>query len=254
MSLDFKDAGSAALDNPEALAQMRDIWQANVQQMAQLVRKRGWMITDEPPTTPVGLRAQQLDKLEATVGEPLPEQLRWLLSWAKRWQFGWRFSEEEVPPGEFSECNYACLEWNTATLLVEEDLRGQLSYWVEYHNECLKDEDDFDCEAHTLFWQGHFPFERSPGGDLITIDTRNPDPQQQPVRYFFHDLDGDSTDGALLAPNLFSFISRLTALGCPGSEFWGGWRLFLSDAQHGFDLQSEEAQQWLTWLAASTDT
>jgi len=247
MPLLFKDAGSAALDNPAALAQMQAIWQANVQQMAQYVKNRGWEVTDEP-TSPLGLSAGQLDELQATVGEPLPAQLRWLLSWAGEWEFAWRCSEEDAPPGELSECSDGNLHWSAA-LLEEEDLRGQLSDWVEHHNELLEAyEEEAFFNAHTAFWQGHFPFARTPGGDLITIDTRNSDPQHQPVRYFFHDLDGDSTDGALLAPNLFSFISRLTALGCPGSEYWCGWRLFNRDDQHGFDLQGKNARKWLAWL------
>jgi len=220
-SLVLKDAGSAALDNPEALAQMQAIWQDNVQQMAQYVKSRGWKVNNEPSSA-VGLSVQQLEALEATIGEPLPPQLRWLLSWAGEWQFGWRISEgdEDELPDDLSECTHGRLHWS-AKRLEEEDLRGQLAGWVEHHNEMLEDFDDEEpgfIEAHTAFWQGHFPFGKMPNGDLLTIDTRNPAPQQQAVRYFFHDLDGDSTDGALLAPNLFSFISRLTALGCPGSE------------------------------------
>jgi len=258
MSLDFKDAGSAALDNPEALAQMRDIWQANVQKMAQLVRKRDWTITDEPPTTPVGLSSEQLDKLEAHLGEPLPKQLRWLLSWAGEWQFGWDLEEDDELPSELDDISDGGLEWS-AQLLEEENLRGQLSGWVEHHQELLEGFEGVSEEtikAYATFWQSHFPFIMMPNGDLLTIDTRNPDPQQQPVRYFFHEFELDDEaeeEGIRLAPNLFSFISRLTALGCAGSEWFMGWALFWRDEQHGLDLQSEEAQQWLSWLAASTD-
>jgi len=257
--LDLKDAGSAALDNPAALAQMQAIWQANVQQMAGYVRSRGWTVDNEPSSA-VGLSAQKLDELERLIGEPLPPQLRGLLSWAGEWEFGWSISEEDEDelPDDLDECTHGALHWS-AKLLEEEDLRGQLSDWVEHHNDLLEDEDlddegeDF-LEAHTAFWQGHFPFAKMPNGDLLTIDTRNPDPQQQPVRYFFHDLDGDSTDGALLAPNLFSFISRLTALGCPGSEWWCGWWQFNPSDEHGFDLQSENAHKWLAWLTQDADS
>jgi len=234
---------------------MRDIWQANVQQMAQYVKGRSWTIDDEP-SSPLGLSAQKLDELERLIGEPLPPQLRWLLSWAGEWQFGWRCREEDEDelPDDLSECTHGELQWS-AKLLEEEDLRGQLAGWVEYHQELLEEfaeEDEEDSEetikAYAAFWQRHFPFILMPNGDLLTIDTRNPDPQYQAVRYFFHDFEGDGLEGILLAPNLFSFISRLSALGCAGSEWFMGWGLFWRDDQHGFDLQSENARKWLAWL------
>jgi len=265
MSLDFKDAGSAALDNLEALAQMRDTWQANVQQMAQLIQKRGWEVSDEP-WPPVGLSAEQLDALETTLGEPLPAQLRWLLSWASEWQFGWDAGDEALSD-ELEECTGGQLQaggrlqWS-AQQLEEDNLRGQLLGWLEHHQELIEafgwNEDDKEgevplAEGYLAFWQNHFPFAVMPNGDLLTIDTRNPDPQSQPVRYFFHELEGDDMTGLHLAPNLFSFISRWTALGCVGME-WFEWQPFWRDDNYGqdpnagLDLQGETARLWLDWL------
>jgi len=244
-SLRFEDAGTAALDNPAALARMRDTWQTNVQNMAQYVRKRGWTVTDEP-LPPAGLSAAQLGALEATLGEPLPPQLRWLLGWAGEWQFGWQRNEDDIPPGDLSDVWDGYLKWSAAQLETD-GLHSALLEWVDYQNEFLKDVEDEDfLKAHAALWQAHFPFAVIPCGDLLTIDTRNPDPQCQPVRYWFHDPDGDETDGIIMAPDFFSFISAWTALGCAGSD-WGGWWPFVQD--DGFNLQSEHARQWLTWLA-----
>jgi len=241
-SLSFQYAATAALDNPEALARLQAIWQANVQQMAEYVRKHHWTVTQEP-LPPVGLTAPQLDALEARLGEPLPPQLRWALGWAGAWQFGWSCAEDE----EFEDCYGGRLQWS-AQQLAEEDLRAQMEDWVEYQNTLLEDvEEQPFLDAHRALWQAHFPFAVMPNGDLLTIDTRNPDPQRQPVRYYFHDLDGDSTEGALLAPDFFSFISAWTALGCVGSD-WGTWLNFVS-ADGGFAVQGKYARKWLKWLA-----
>jgi len=217
------------------------------------VQERGWEVTEAPP--PAGLSAQQLNQLEQTLGEPLPPQLRHLLSWAGEWEFGWEIDEDDADelPEELDEISDGNLEWSAAQL-AEENWRGQLQSWVEHHNDLLKQFHDAEQDAlhaNKAFWQGHFPFAVMPNGDLLCIDTRNPDPQQQAVRYFFHEFEGDSLDGVLLAPNLFSFISQLTALGCAGSEWFMGWGAFCPEAddERGIDSQSENARLWLNWLA-----
>jgi len=189
------------------------------------------------------------------LGEPLPAQLRWALAWAGEWQFGWQFSEEDRPPAEVGDLYGGCLQWSAA-LLEKYDLHKDMRDWVAHHNDMLEEGDEnegengdnFDTAAHIAFWQAHFPFAVMPNGDLLTIDTRHPDPQQQPVRYYFHELEGDDVYGAVLAPDFFSFISRLTALGCVGGE-WMEWQPFWRDDVHGLDLHSEHSKKWLAWLA-----
>jgi len=255
--LDLKDAGSAALGDAQALAQMQATWQANVQQMTQYAQNRGWEVSLEP-AQPSGLSHRQLDALEARLGEPLPPQLRHLFCWSGEWRFAWELAEEEAIPVDLSDISDGCLQWS-AKSLKKDGLREQMLYWVvEHHHELLEEfaEEDgkqADLEGYTAFWQGHFPFFSQPNGDLLTIDTRNPDPEHQPVRYFFHDLEYDDQHGIVLAPNLFSFISRLTALGCAGSEWGCGWALFWRDDTQGLDSRGKNADKWLKWLAQDPD-
>jgi len=223
---------------------MQATWQANVQTMLGIVQQRGWTVS-EAPVPPLGLSAKELEALEATLGLPIPPQLRHALAWAGQWQFGWYSSPLDEPPSKLSACAGGSLSWN-AQQLEEENLHEAMLEWVACQNEDLQDvEDAAFLQAHTALWQAHFPFAVMPNGDLLTIDTRNPDPQRQPVRYWFHDLDGDSTDGALMAPNFFSFISGWTALGCVGSEYWTWAPLMRNGA---FEVQGELAREWFAWL------
>jgi ankyrin repeat protein len=243
--VDWPDAGSASLDDAEALAKMEQIWQDNLVAMIELARWRGTEWETSYPEREAGLSAAELTALETQLGEPLPPQLRWALSRTRKWKFSWRCSDIDEPLGDLRSCYGSGIRdavWDGEQIT---GLRDSMKSWVEMYAD--GDEDD-ETELNAAFWAAHFPFADLANGDMLTIDMRNTNPQQQPVRYFSHENDG--LHGETLAPDFFSFISRWTALGCFGEEWWS-WQPFLrhlGNRNNEFDLQGALTKKWRDWL------
>jgi hypothetical protein len=99
----------------------------------------------------------------------------------------------------------------------------------------LPDPDD----PYDRVWHGKYPLLRVPNGDLVAVDA---DGQ---VVYLSHD-DGEG-HGYVLGQDVFDFLERWTALGCPGPEDWQ-WLPFTSGSDQGLDPEGENGRSWRAWF------
>jgi ankyrin repeat protein len=245
--LNLQNAGTAALTDTAALQHMLQTWQTNLSNMAKRAQARAWTCTG--PQSDVGMSKADVIALGKAIGEVIPGQLAWAFMQMREWQFEWRANRQDEPRGELSSCYGGGIRGTVWSAEYVIQLEGSLMPWVEMHADNLRDQDQ-EAQAQDLvaFWQRHLAIHSLPNGDMLTLDLRNDDPQKQPVRYFSHESDG--LHGRALAPDFFNFISRWTALGCVGSEWWS-WDAFTIDSEPDcsyFDPQSPAAQRWVAWL------
>ncbi|QIL73115.1 hypothetical protein G7048_23830 [Diaphorobacter sp. HDW4B] len=157
----------------------------------------------------------------------------------------------DSPPSKLQHCSNGGIYNAVWTGHGLDEMQDRLKSWVEMHARWTE---DYELGAQLIaFWGAHFAFTHLPNGDMLAIDTRNPDPRQQGVRYFSHEEDGPH--GELMAVDFFTFISRWTALGCVGSEWWG-WLPFMREVgekHNEFDLNGKLAQAWRDWLHKDPD-
>jgi hypothetical protein len=102
--------------------------------------------------------------------------------------------------------------------------------------------------------ENQFPFGHLKNGDVLTVDMSNPDPAQQPVRHFSHEL--EIIHGLALAPDFFSFVTVFSRLGCAGTE-WASWMGFgegVKSDTFTLSTETEGAKSWLAWLKKDTAT
>lgn len=245
--LNWLDAGTAKLSQPADLQHMLQVWRANLASMAHRAQARGWECT--PPKLDAGLSPAQVTAIAITLGAPVPAQLAWAFTQSRELRFSWRASAQDEPRGELSSCYGGGIRDTLWSAETAAQLEGSVMSWVTMHADALReDEQEAQATAMLKFWQQHVAFHSLPNGDMLTLDIRHSDPQQQAVRYFSHEQDG--LHGRALAPDFFSFISRWTALGCVGSEWWS-WDSFTADCEPDtayFDLALPFSKRWVAWL------
>ena len=245
--LDWRDAGTVSLDDAPGLGRLWATWQANVDRMAARARARGWecrVPACDPGLPPASAAGQP-------VGTVLPAQLAWAMGQAGTWHFHWRTSPQDTPRGELSGCLSGGIRgtvWcaDTVAALRADDA---LMSWAGAHAAaCIDDDRDAEAESLLAFWRRHLAFHALPNGDMLALDLLHAEPQRQPVRYFSHE--GEGLHGRLLAPDFFGFISRWTALGCVGAEWWS-WVPFTVDSEpdrSDLDPSCAFARRWVAWL------
>ncbi|WP_349811533.1 ankyrin repeat domain-containing protein [Xanthomonas dyei] len=220
------------------------LWQAKWRWMEAIARKRHWQVTPlriAPPAT-----ERQLLSLERRHHLPIPTQLRRVLrELSAEVTFGWyvpshlRAMEQQDLPS--MSCNRDAV-WS----LTHIDTMA-LPVFLDWKQE-LANRDLSEAPNSPALWEHQFAFYTLINGDWLTIDTTHPDPTRQPVRYFSHEL--EMLHGLALAPDFFSFITQMSALGMAGTE-WASWMRFGNGQKNDtfyLDAGSEGAKAWLAWL------
>lgn len=219
-------------------------WQAKWRWMEAIARKRHWRVTPlriAPPAT-----ERQLVALERRHRMPIPAQLRHVLrELSAQVSFGWsvpshlRAMEQQDLPS--MSCNRDAV-WS----LTHIDTMA-LPVFLDWKQE-LATRDLSEAPNSPAMWEHQFAFYSLINGDWLTIDTTHADPARQPVRYFSHEL--EMLHGLALAPDFFSFITQMSALGMAGTE-WASWMRFGNGQKNDtfyLDARSEGAKAWLAWL------
>ncbi len=219
-------------------------WQSDWRWMEAIAVKRQWAVKPlkmAPPATPAALAT-----IERRHGLNFPPQLRTVLTeLSAHVQFGWyipshlqALERENMPYGS----GIRDAVWDLAT--IDQHAIDNFLGWKRD----LEHRDRSEAPNRPEMWANQFPFGYLPNGDMLTIDMTKPEPTQQPVRYFSHDL--EMIHGLALAPDFYSFVSVYAKLGCAGAE-WFNWMRFGEGTKDGtfyLSTATDGAKAWLAWL------
>lgn len=220
-------------------------WWRQCRDMQALAERRGWRVTPlraAPPASEADLQA-----VEQAHGVRIPAQLRQLFGMvAADVHFGWRCSRDDEPEGAIASLYGGGIRQTLWSLeMVHRYALANYNSWRDHYHGDEAPRHETECPNPAALWANQFAFAHLANGDALTIDTTNPDPVDQPVRYFSHEAEG--MHGEALAPNLYAFFDAWCALGCAGSEQhqWDGLR----DAPSGFlSAHGKLARRWSDWL------
>lgn len=220
-------------------------WQRNWRWMQAVARRRSMSITPlaiDPPATNARIAA-----LEARHGMTVPTQLREVLSrFSAKVTFGWSVPSHLRPT-----------EGDLPTLSANRDAVWDIAHIADHAipnflswKQALAQEEISEVPNRPQMWENQFAFYALVNGDMLTIDTADPEPARQPVRYFSHEL--AMLHGCALAPDFQTYICVMSRLGHAGSE-WASMMLFGTDeGDDRFTLAADGpgALRWLSWLNA----
>ena len=224
---------TAALTDAAGLASLWAAWQGNADALLQHAAASGWNLGQ------CGLQAGMTDaELNAFERQcPLPPQLRWVAGRAREWAFGW--SGGYIVPKHLGPDS---VDGVAHVWQISDELVQQLHWWTQHHENLREGmtAQELGNPLSRAQWLQHVPFCQLERGDLLTIDMRNPDPARQVVRFFCHEQFNGPHE-AVLAPDLFSFLSRWSCIG-----FVDDFDAFIEDA--GLDVRSRQATAFQAWL------
>jgi Ankyrin repeats (3 copies) len=216
-------------------------WQKRWRWMEALAAKRGWEVTPlkiDPPSSEA-----QVVSLELRHGLKVPAQLRELLTgYSARVQFGWSIPSHLWPLRSESIATSGGLRnsvWDIAHIdgyAIDNFLGWKMQ---------LAARDISEEPNRPEFWDNQFPIADLYNGDMLTIDISSAT-GAQPVRYFSHDLEG--LHARIIAPDLISFITEYSKVGCAGGTH-DDWFRFIEKDGEMFRADGPGARQWFAWLA-----
>ncbi|MCC8538401.1 ankyrin repeat domain-containing protein [Xanthomonas axonopodis pv. poinsettiicola] len=219
-------------------------WQAQWRWMEAIARKRHWQVTPlliAPPAT-----ERQLLALEERHRLSVPTQLRRVLrELSANVTFGWHIPSH-LHAMEQQDMPSMSVNRDAVWSLTHIDTMA-LPIFLEWKRD-LASRDLSEAPNRPEMWENQFAFYNLINGDWLTIDTGHPDPTRQPVRYFSHEL--EMLHGLALAPDFFTFIDQMSALGLAGTE-WASWMRFGNRREEDrfyLDARSDGAKTWLAWL------
>ncbi|WP_372392049.1 hypothetical protein ACCQ05_18555 [Xanthomonas sp. NCPPB 3582] len=219
-------------------------WQAQWRWMEAIARKRHWQVTPlliAPPAT-----ERQLLALEERHRLSVPTQLRRVLrELSADVTFGWHIPSH-LHAMEQQDMPSMSVNRDAVWSLTHIDTMA-LPIFLEWKRD-LASRDLSEAPNRPEMWENQFAFYNLINGDWLTIDTGHPDPTRQPVRYFSHEL--EMLHGLALAPDFFTFIDQMSALGLAGTE-WASWMRFgkrQDEDRFYLDASSDGAKTWLAWL------
>lgn len=238
-------AGLIAGQNPtrsESVEENWARWQEQWRWMEDIARRRGWNLTPlsiSPPASDSDIR-----RIEIAHGLTMPAQLRTVLTrFSAHVRFGWHIPGHLRPMEQLgfptSSSNRNAI-WDLAQ--IEHGAIPNFLNWKQ----ALAREDRSEAPNDPAMWENQFPFYELVNGDMLTIDMSRSD-GPQPVRYFSHEL--AMLHGQALAPDFFTFISEMAALGHAGTE-WASWMPFGSwdEDRYYIRADSEGGRAWRAWL------
>jgi hypothetical protein len=172
--------------------------------------------------------------VESKLGCPIPSSLRKvLLKYSASLCIEWALPDGTIMPEPFRQIWSGECRWDLATLpALQATHRG----WI---SGCFNDR----ANEYDRVWHDKFPVLEVGNGDMLGIDTSNPN--EQPVVFLSHE---DGTEhGYWLGRNFEDYVDRLSLLGCVGSE---DWQLapFLSGPRSLLETHSANARLWREWF------
>lgn len=233
---------------PADITLSHSVWGAWVQAlcaMQQTATQRGWVVEPLGLLPPATMEA--LDAVQVRHGMRMPEQLRTLLAGlSAELRFGWRCARNDEPTGQLKSLYSGGIRDTVWSLgMIDHHAISNFKGWREhFFGPNGRGEGGHEAPNPASLWDRQFPFAHLINGDMLTIDTNNPDPLRQPVRYFSHEVEG--LHGEVLAPHLYAFLDQWTALGCAGDE-QNSWHGLVT--AHGLRSDTRLGQQWAAWLA-----
>jgi hypothetical protein len=225
-------------------------WQAKWRWMEAIARKREWDVTPLEIASPA--TESEVETVERRHGMAVPNQLRAALTTLSgAVTFGWHvpshlhsMERNEMPTMSFNR---------DAVWSLEHIDQMAMPIFLEW-KESLASRDLSEAPNRPEMWENQFAFYNLINGDWLTIDTSDPDPVKQPVRYFSHEL--GTLHGLALAPDFFTFIDQMSRLGLAGTE-WASWMRFSNGQEEDtFYLNADSAgsKAWIAWLERDPNT
>lgn len=241
---------AACARKDDALQKLWTQWQADWRTMETIATQRGWDVTPlkiAPPATDAAV-----DAVERHHGLKVPLQLRRVLTeLSAHVAFGWRIPSHERPMERIehlypTDGGIRDFVWKLDHM--DQHAIGNFLGWKRD----IAGQDLSEAPNAPEMWDNHFPIADLPNGDMLSIDVSHPDPTQQPVRYFSHELEG--LHAHALAPDFLSFITTYSALGCAGNT-QDEWIRFIDQQDAGrrvsyLTATSVAATRWLAWRAS----
>ena len=219
-------------------------WQAKWRWMEDIARKREWEVTPleiAPPAT-----EPEVETVERRYGIAIPDQLRAAMTkLSGEVTFGWHIPSH-LHSMERNEMPSMSFNRDAVWSLAHIDQMA-MPIFLEW-KESLASRDLSEAPNRPEMWENQFAFYNLINGDWLTIDTSNPDPAKQPVRYFSHEL--GTIHGLALAPDFFTFITQMSKLGLAGTE-WASWIRFSNGQEKDtfyLDAGSAGSKAWIAWL------
>jgi ankyrin repeat protein len=241
---------TAALGQTQALASLVERWIANVDEMQTIAVSRGFTVMNSWRAKPAAETA--LTNAEIARG-PFPQQLRWVIATvAEEWQFGWRCANDDKPSGTIAAFDFGGVRnklWSLEHIVEYADANFQ--NWKKLCVKEAESEHRYEEANPASMWDNQFAFFDLVNGDMLTIDVSSEDPQQQPVRYFSHEIEG--LHGREIAPDFFTFLSVWTELGCVGGEqqTWLSLTPTISERKAPLSSTCVNAEIWKQWLRSA---
>lgn len=224
---------TVALSDAPGVTALWAAWQANADALLRQAAASAWDLGDCGLQAPLSEAA--LAQLETQL--KLPPQLRWLAKQAGAWAFNW--SGGFIVPKRLGP---SAVDGVAHVWQVDQALLDQLNWWTQHHDELRKGltASELGKPLSRDEWLRHMPFCQLERGDLLTIDMRSDDPAKQVVRFFCHEQFNGPHE-QVLAPDLFSFLSRWSSIGFIDDFEWA-----IGNA--GLDVRSSQATAFRAWL------
>ena len=207
---------SDAISMDDALWQQ---WNADWQRIVSAMRQHdvdAEEVVVEPPAT-----IEELSELERKLGVFVPVEIAILMTtYSRRVRLGWHCGYSYLTGNEVLNRNFPppfdpiFSSW--ADALWDLDNLEQL-YKIYEGNKAVFPLSDVEgnSDDYNNVWHGKFPLMTVPNGDQILLDISQ---TPSPVIYASHD--GSHLHGIRLGLSLMDFITRWSAIGCPGPECW----------------------------------
>jgi ankyrin repeat protein len=233
---------AAAQDPSSAMSQLWTAWLVELRTMQAHVLRREWEL-QQLEIGPAATEAQ-LRRIEIKHSLTMPAQLREVLLRSAHVRFGWSipilirpFEGLNLPTsGGLNKSLWSLDHIDQSAIPSFKQLRDHLAN--------LGDGEEPNAPA---MWDDQFPFAAVGEGDVLTIDMSQPS-GRQPVRYFSSEREG--LHHHIIAPDLFSFLTAYTRLGCAGSDHDDWFRFITQDDGdlRYLDPDGDGGRRWRTWL------
>ncbi len=199
-------------------------WQATLDAVQRLGGKAS-RLSVEPPATESAVASA-----ESSLGHPLPASLKaFFLTGSRRVRFTWSLPDSFPLPDGFIPGVFGAAHLSLAALADAEHRRREI---VDYLQSI-----DYSPERRAAF-SGKLAFCLMANSDLLAIDLSAPG--QEPVVYVEHQ--DDEMQGYRIAEDFQDFLTRWSALGCPGPEWWQ-WLHFVGEDGR-LDPECANARLW----------
>lgn len=211
-------------------------WTKQWNWILEIAKRRKWDYRDLIIKPAVDIK--KVEQIEAELGVTYPFEFKHILTeYSSGVDFFWQIKNEETE-GEFKEVFRGCGRGYLWDFHQSKELYEGYLGWVE---NCFSNHDD----TYDKVWHNKVPLLRVMNGDIIGFDTAT-SKANCPIVYLSHD------DGALhghkLADNFIEFITRISNIGCVGTEDWQ-YKPFYDFTKMEITKTDPVIDRWKLWLS-----